>query len=112
MITKNEVITMFENACVLDNTFVQRLNAVKHQFQRNIWEVDSVYFGKIRIENSSAKCQITLFPKIGYYKTQNKEVFQLTKQEYQKLKKIYFGKIEYDKDYFDKIDELFKTTSN
>jgi hypothetical protein len=110
-ITKQELVTAFENSCVVNeimSNFTQRLNAVKHQHQRNIWEIDSVSIGKMRIENVSGKCSITLFPKI--YNTHNlkeKVIFGLTEQEYETLKKAYFGNIEYDEDYFESIDEQY-----
>jgi len=115
MITKQELVTAFENSCVVNevmSNFTQRLNAVKHQFQRNIWEIDSVSLGKMRIENVLGKYSITLFPKIyNIYKLKEKIMFDITEQEYETLKKAYFGNIEYDEDYFERIDKLYSKSS-
>lgn len=110
MITvKNEIITAFKNSCVsLDpKLFTKRRISVKHQFQRNIWEIDTVY-GLVRIMDRISNYYITLFPLLenGFH-LKKETVFEITKNEYDELEKLYFGEIKEDEKYFKRINKMY-----
>lgn len=110
-ITKDDIITAFKNSCVLLTTksVLKRSIAVKYQFQRNIWEVHNDWLGLIRIEDKINRCEIRLFPltKNGFH-LKIETVFEITKNEFEELRKLYFGDFKEDKNYLKKINKLWQ----
>lgn len=107
---KNEIITAFKNSCVLLDikTVMKRSSSVKYQFQRNIWEIQNEWFGFIRIEDRINNCYITLFPIMENGFHSKKEITcEITRHEYEELRKLYFGNFKEDKNYWKRINKLF-----
>lgn len=109
-ITKEDIITAFKNSCVLLTTksVLKRSIAVKYQFQRNIWELHNDWIGLIRIEDRINECLIRLFPimKNGFH---SKEIiFQISRNEFEELRDLYFGDFKEDKNYLKKINKLWQ----
>jgi len=106
---KNEIITAFKNSCVLldPRLVMKRSISVKYQFQRNVFEIDTIY-GLVRIEDIVNACYITLFPLLlnGFY-LKKETVLEITKYEYEELRKLYFGEFKEDKEYFKKINKIY-----
>lgn len=107
---KNEIITAFKNSCVsLDpKLFMKRSISVKYQFQRNVWEVDTIY-GFCRIENRINTYNLRLFPLLenGFH-LKKETVFEITKDEYNELEKLYIGDFKEDKEYFNKFYDNYE----
>lgn len=103
---KNEIITAFKNSCVLIDiqTVLKRSISVQYQFQRNIFEINNKWLGLIRIEDRTNACFIRLFPllKNGFY-LKEETVFEITKDEYNELKNLYYGSFKEDEIYFEKF---------
>ncbi len=110
MITKNDIITAFKNSCVLLDTksVLKRSTSVSYQNQRNIWEIDNKWLGLIRIEDRINNFLIRLFPLLenGFH-LKEETIFELTKDEYEELRKLYFGKFKEDKAYFKRLYKLY-----
>lgn len=109
-ITKNDIIIGFKNSCVLLDVklVLKRSISVKYQFQRNIWEIDTVY-GFVRIMDRIQTCYITLFPLLenGFH-LKEETVFKISNDEYDELRKLYFGNFKEDKKYLNKIIKLWQ----
>mgnify|MGYP003523480845 CR=1 FL=1 len=106
---KNEIITAFKNSCVLTlpKLITQRHLAVEYQYQRNVWEIDTIY-GLVRIEDRITYCQMTLFPLLnGHYPVKTEKVFEITKQEYEEMRLLYFGNFKWNKAYFERTCKLY-----
>lgn len=103
---KNEIITAFKNSCVLLDiqTVLKRSISVKYQFQRNIFEIHNKWLGLIRIEDRTNACFIRLFPllKNGFH-LKEETVSEITKEEYNELKTLYYGDFKEDDSYFEKF---------
>jgi hypothetical protein len=106
---KNEIITAFKNSCVLlePKLVMKRSTSVKYQFQRNIFEIDTIY-GFARIEDRINNYFIRLFPLMenGFH-LKRETVFEITKHEYEELRKLYFGKFKYDEKYLKRICKMY-----
>lgn len=106
---KNEIIIAFKNSCVLldPRLVMKRSISAKYQFQRNIWEIDTIY-GLARIEDRINACFIRLFPLLenGFH-LKKETVFEITKDEYDELQKLYFGEFKEDKKYFKRINKMY-----
>src|SRR4051812_20925726 len=96
-ITKQFVIDVFKFICseksYIEN-YERRKMAVETQLQRDIWELDSYVFGKLRIEFRNGSSKITLFRLLNRLEKPNDSgahEFEITQEEYEELKKIYFG---------------------
>ncbi|HMZ95351.1 MAG TPA: hypothetical protein PLD56_12595 [Chitinophagales bacterium] len=101
---KNQIITAFKNSCVLldPRLVMKRSISVKYQFQRNIWEIDTIY-GLVRIEDEVKRHSLKLFPLLGNgFHLKKETVFEITKNEYDELRKLYFGEFKEDKNYLNK----------
>jgi hypothetical protein len=110
---KNEIITAFKNSCVLlEPKFVMKRSiSVKYQFQRNIWEIDTIY-GLARIEDRINLCTMTLFPLLenGFH-LKKETVFEITKNEFEELRKLYFGNFKEDTEYFERVNKLYSKSA-
>lgn len=110
-ITKNDIVTAFKNSCVLldAKTVIKRSISVKYQFQRNIWEIHNDWLGLIRIEDRINKCLIRLFPLLenGFH-LKEETIFEISNDEYEELRKLYFGNFKEDKKYLNKIIKLWQ----
>lgn len=108
---KEEAIKRFKDACsksdlveVSSGDIINRReSAVKHQLARDVWEVDDDN-GRIRIcENP---LMIVVFNTVDYVKKMGykSEPFksEISQQEYNELKAIYFGDFKEDKEYLEK----------
>lgn len=106
---KKEIITAFKNSCVSlePNLVMKRSTSVKYQFQRNVWEIDTVY-GFCRIENRINTYNLRLFPLLenGFH-LKKETVFEITKNEYDELEKLYIGDFKEDKEYFKRINKMY-----
>jgi len=106
---KNEIITAFKNSCVLSEPklVMKRSISVKYQFQRNVFEIDTIY-GFVRIMDRIKNCYITLFPLLenGFH-LKKETVFKITKDEYEELRKLYFGNFKWDEKRFNKICKMY-----
>lgn len=101
---KNQIITAFKNSCVLldPRLVMKRSISVKYQFQRNIWEIDTIY-GLVRIEDEVKRHSLKLFPLLANgFHLKKETVFEITKNEYDELRKLYFGEFKEDKNYLNK----------
>lgn len=115
-ITKELAIIAFKNACAIPDisTYIKRNASVKRQFQRNIWEIYNKYFGLIRISKEFGNpCSILAYPSIknDYYTNRNDiqmYLFNLSIEEYNELKDLYFGIFKEDDEYFKYLNELYK----
>ena len=105
---KNEIITAFKNSCVLldPQLVMKRSISVKYQFQRNIWEIDTIY-GLARIDDRINSCTMTLFPSLenGFH-LKKETVFEITKNEFKELRELYFGNFKEDTEYFERVNKL------
>ena len=105
---KNEIITAFKNSCVLlePKLVMKRSISVKYQFQRNIWEIDTIY-GLVRIEDRINQYTMTLFPLLenGFH-LRKETVIEITKYEFDEMRKLYFGNFKEDKAYFRRVCKL------
>lgn len=110
MITKEDIIIGFKNSCVLLDvkTVMKRGMSVAYQYQRNIWEIHNKWLGLIRIEDRINNCFIRLFPLLenGFH-LKEEVVFEITKNEYEELRKLYFGKFKEDEYYFKRINDMY-----
>ena len=106
---KNEIITAFKNSCVLldPKLVMKRSISVKYQFQRNVWEIETIY-GLARIEDRINSCTMTLFPLLenGFH-LKKETVFEITKNEFEELRELYFGEFKEDKKYFKRINKMY-----
>jgi hypothetical protein len=90
---KNEIINDFKRQCLsLDEFQIEKREiAVKSQFQRGLFEIDGIY-GRIRIIEGSIICHIILFPLLeNPFNLKDKISFEIPKEKYEELKKMYFG---------------------
>lgn len=112
MIDKINVIVAFKQSCISSDPskIMKRDMSVSSQFQRNIWEIDNDSLGLIRIEEIGVKCFIILFPLISNaFNLTDKVIFEIPKEEFEDLKRLYFGKFIEDKPYLKRINgSVFK----
>jgi hypothetical protein len=111
MIDKINVIIAFKQSCIsLDpNKIIKRITSVSSQFQRNVWEIDNDSLGLIRIEDIGVECSITLFPFIdNIFHLKGKTIFKISKEEFEDLKKLYFGDFRENECYLKKINDSIK----
>lgn len=106
-ITKELVITAFKNACVMTDMslIMKRKMSVETQNQRNIWEISNRYIGLIRIREGFGQPTIELYPLLnnGYPANNGKPFeFNILIDEYNELKKLYFGNFKEDLEYLKK----------
>jgi len=81
--------------------------AVKHQFNRDMWELDDDN-GRIRICDGDTP-SIVVFNTVTYCVNSGRDgayEFELSKQEFSDLKKIYFGNYEPDNVYLRRIKSI------
>lgn len=104
IVTKESAIIAFKNGCVYPvRNILNRSIAVKTQFQRNIWEIFNENFGLVRIREGYPIPIIMVYPllKNGFpEKGKMPYEFELTKEEYNELKDLYFGDLKEDTEYF------------
>lgn len=107
-----KIIEAFKYSCTSSNIhqYNTRLNAVKHQFQRYIWDISTIY-GLVRITSTEPQNKIILFPFNNDKLFKEVIEFPISDDLYEELRKIYFGKFEEDKEYFKRIEELYSNTN-
>lgn len=108
MIDKINVIVAFKQSCISSDPskIMKRDISVSSQFQRNIWEIDSDSLGLIKIEEIGVGYFITLFPLVGNaFNLKDKVIFEISKEEFEDLKRLYFGKFREDKRYLKRIND-------
>lgn len=104
---KSEAIQRFKDACKVPDLITvssgdvinRRESAVKHQFARDVWEIDD---DKGRIRICETPLMIVVFHTVNYAKKMGyKEPFkiEISKDEYEELKSAYFGTFKEDKEY-------------
>jgi hypothetical protein len=112
---KQEAIKRFKDACNKSDlvkvssgdVINRRESAVKHQFARDVWDVNDDN-GRIRIcENP---LMIVVFNTVKYVKKMGykSEPFksEISQKEYDELKAIYFGDFKEDKEYLEKWKKI------
>jgi hypothetical protein len=93
--TKELVVQLFKDYCNPSTLYERGLKRAS-QYSKNMWEVQDLRYGVIRIRDHCNKTfDILFYPTIEYAKKNNileyKFVFDLSENEYDELKTIYFN---------------------
>ncbi len=103
--TKEALIRRFKFFCEQNDFREDREASVKYQFQRTVWEFDHYLTGKIRIELGFKNAKITLFHVLDVRKREfNVDSFEISNDEYEELKKMYFGNFQEDTEYLKNLN--------
>ena len=103
---KEEAIQIFKDNCADPINYAFRQDAVEHQFHRRIWQFDDLKVGRIWLQHAeNDKFFILVFHLVGHgYGVPS--VFEISEQEYNELKSLFFGDFKEDTEYLKKLNNL------